>query len=67
MCRMFDNWTEVHFEVLLAVNRDNDMKFYRHCGILGSNKMYTEDKYKQLQIQYMQYVQYWMQCNINNN
>ena len=65
--RMFDNWMEVYFEALLTVNRDNGIKYFRRCGIPGSDKMYTEDEYKKLQYQYLQYVQNWMQYSMGNN
>ena len=53
---------KVHFEAVLTVNRDNGIKYYRCCGIPGSDKMLR------VQIQHVEYVQYWIQCNqiVNN-
>ena len=41
---MIDNWEKVHREALSSVNRDMGIKYYRHCGIPGSNNILTTNE-----------------------
>ena len=48
--RMLHYWHDVHMEALLQVDRDNGIKYFRRCGIPGSELMLTTDEFDELYI-----------------
>ena len=48
------NWSYVHLKALGSVDRDIGIKYFRHCGIPGADKVYTSDEMLQIQMQYHQ-------------
>ena len=50
-------WASVHREALTQVNRDMGIRYFRRCGIPGSDNVYT--KVEQIQIyQYIEFLSY---------
>ena len=46
--RMLSDWQSVHLEGLNKIDRDQGIKFFRHCKIPGAKKMLTLDEYNKL-------------------
>ena len=46
--RVFSDWYSVHMEGLNVINRDQGIKYFRHCKIPGANKMLILDEYNKL-------------------
>ena len=45
---MTANWKKVHWEALATVDRDMGIRYFRRCGIPGSNQLKTmEEKNKE--------------------
>ena len=46
--RMLSDWYSVHLHVLNVINRDDGIKFFRHCNIPGAKTMLKLDEYHKL-------------------
>ena len=63
--QMKADWKSVHREGLRRVNRDTGIRYFRKCGIPGSDNVYTS--VEQIEIyQYIEFLSYVASCNMQS-